>query len=70
MIDVRDVLAKELENGCFKQFLVAEKAGLTGQQLSDILKKRRKLDANEMLRICTVTGILPEVLFEAARDSA
>lgn len=69
--DVRDALALELKNRCFMQSAIAEKAGLTKQQLSDVINKRRRLEANEMLRICKVTGIAPNALFEAvAQDSA
>ena len=70
MMDVRDVLAFEIKDRCFMQAAVAKKAGLTEQQLSDVVKKRRRLDANEMFRICKVIGITPNDLFEAAQDSA
>lgn len=70
MRDVRDILGFELRDRCFMQAAVAKKAGLTEQQLSDVVKKRRKLDANEMFSICKVIGITPDALFAAAQDSA
>lgn len=70
MRDVRDILAFELRDRCFMQAAVAKKAGLTEQQLSDVVKKRRKLDANEMFSICKVIGVTPDALFAAAQDSA
>lgn len=51
------------------QAAVAKKAGLTEQQLCDIVKKRRKLDANEMFRICSVINVEPNDLFAAAQDT-
>ncbi len=70
MTDVRDILAFEIKDRCFMQSLVAKRAGLTEQQLSDIVRKRRKMEANEMFRICEVIGITPNDLFAAAQDSA
>lgn len=67
MLDVRDVLATELKKRCFMQAAVAKKANLTEQQLCDIIKKRRKLDANEMFRICSVIGVSPNELFKSAQ---
>lgn len=69
MTDVRDVLAYELKERCFAQAAVAKKAGLTEQQLCDVVKKRRKLDANEMFRICTIINVSPDELFRAAQNT-
>ena len=49
MRDVRDVLAETIKERFIKQALLANKAGLTKQQLSDIICKRRKLDANDVV---------------------
>lgn len=62
-MDVRDILAREIEEGCFKQAALACKAGLTEQKLSDIVNKRRKLDANEMFELCKAMRISPDYLF-------
>lgn len=70
MRDVRDGIADEIQKRGFKQSAIAEKAGLTEQQLSDIICKRRKLDANEMFSLCKAMGIMPNVLFKKAQKSA
>ena len=71
MRDARDGLAFELKRRGFKQAAIANMAGLTEQQLSDIVNKRRKLDANEMFRLCEAMRIDDlNILFEAAQDSA
>ena len=69
MRDVRDVLAETIKERFIKQALLANKAGLTKQQLSDIIRKIRKLDANEMFALCRAMGITPNVLFEKAQKS-
>lgn len=69
--DARDGVADVIKNRGFKQAVVASKSGLTEQQLSDIIRKRRRLDANEMFRICEVIGITPNDLFvDAGQESA
>lgn len=70
MKDVRDILALELKRRGFSQSTIATMAGLTKQQLSDIVNKRRKLDANEMFNLCLAMNIEPNILFAAAQDSA
>lgn len=66
MVDARDSIAFEIKDRGFKQSVVARKAGLTEQQLSDIINKRRKMDANEMFSICEAIGVLPNDLFTAS----
>lgn len=68
MRDARDGVAAEIKRRGYKQAAIAEKAGLTEQQLCDILKKRRKLDANEMFRICKVIGVEPNELFVTTQN--
>ena len=63
MIDARDGVAQQIARRGLKQSFVARQAGLTDQQLSDIVNKRRKLDANEMFDLCTAIGITPNDLF-------
>ena len=67
MIDARDGLAREIAARGLKQSYIAEKTGLTNQQLSDIIRKRRKLDANEMFDICSILGVTPNDLFSNKR---
>jgi len=68
MIDVRDSVAAEIKGRGFKQSAIALKAGLTEQQLSDIINKRRKLDANEMFSLCDALMIDPNSLFAACKQ--
>lgn len=70
MLDARDALAIEIKRRGFKQAAIANMAGLTEQQLSDIVNKRRKMDANEMFSLCQAMNIMPDVLFRAVQDSA
>lgn len=69
-IDARDGVRREIQRSGLKQLVVAERAGLTEQQLCDIVKKRRKLDANELLSICTVLGIMPNDVFKSTQSGA
>lgn len=64
MIDVRECLKPAIEDAGFKQGAVGEKIGLNDQQMSDIINKRRRLDANELIGICNVIGITPDKLLE------
>lgn len=45
-----------------KHIAVAQRVGLTGQQLTDIIAKRRKLEANELIGICQAINITPNDL--------
>lgn len=62
MLDVRDCLKPAIDSVGMKYFYVAEKAGITGQKLSDIMAKRRRLEANELINICNVIKITPNDL--------
>jgi len=63
MRDARDGIADEIKSRGYKQAAIASKAGLTEQQLSDIVNKRRKMDANEMFELCKAMGLTPNDLF-------
>ena len=65
MLDARDGVRRAIRESGMKQSVVAARAGLTEQQLCDIVNKRRKLEANEMFAICVVVGTTPNDLFEA-----
>lgn len=67
-MDVRDALAREIKDKCFKQSALAVKVGLSEQQLSDIVNKRRKMDANEMFELCRAMGLTPNDLFFARAE--
>lgn len=70
MRDARDGIADIIKIRGFKQGAIAGMAGLTEQQLSDIVNKRRKMDANEMFSLCQAMNIMPDILFKAVQDSA
>lgn len=60
MQDVRDNIASIIQDRAHKQAAIAQRAGLTPDQLCAALKHRRKLDANEFLAVCTALGMTPE----------
>jgi len=60
--DVRDCLEPAIKSSGMKKLVVAERAGLTQQQLCDIVGKRRKLDSNELMSICEAIGMTPNEL--------
>ena len=57
MRDVRLVIGEKIKDKGFSQAAIARKAGMTPQQLCDVVNLRRRLDANEMLDICDAMGI-------------
>ncbi len=61
-MDVRECLKNAIEDLGYKQVSVAEKIGMSEQQISDIVNKRRKLDANEMIDLCNAMNITPDKL--------
>lgn len=65
MQDIRDCLRLVVENGPYNKSAVARAAGLSPSKFSEIIKKNRKLDANEMLAFCKALGITPNQLIEA-----
>lgn len=67
MVDARDTLAKYISESGYYQKYIAHQVGLTEQQLTDIMKKRRKLEANELFDICDVLGITPNDLYKARK---
>lgn len=46
---------------------VAEKAGYTSQQFSDMLNKRKTIECNDISRIVNALGVTPNDIFEIAR---
>ena len=59
MLDVRDCIEPAIKKSGMKKISVAEQAGLSQQQMSDIIGKRRRLDSNELVSICNVLHITP-----------
>lgn len=66
-MDIRDGIKPSILKSPYRQSAIAEAIGLNDQQLSDIIGKRRKLDANEMLEFCKFIGITPNELQEIAK---
>ncbi len=60
MPDVRNQIAAIIQDKALKQSAIAHRAGLTPDKLCATLKGRRKLDANELLRVCAAMGMTPE----------
>lgn len=63
MRDARDGIADAIRESGYKQCVIAERAGMTNMQLSAIVNKRRKMDANEMFRLCVALNTTPNALF-------
>ncbi len=63
MRDARDGIADAIRESGYKQSAIAAKAGLTNMQLSGIIHKQRKMDANEMFRLCEALNTTPNDLF-------
>lgn len=59
MIDIRDYIEPAIAKSGMKKNAIADRAGLSAQQLSDIIAKRRRLDANEFVNICKSMNITP-----------
>lgn len=59
MIDIRDYIEPAIDKSGMKKNAVADRVGLSAQQLSDIIAKRRRLDANEFVNICKSINMTP-----------
>ena len=68
MIDIRDGLKVVIDRSGLKQMAVAKKANMTKQQLSDIVNKRRRMDANELVTICQAINVTPNDVIAASSD--
>ncbi|WP_368234759.1 helix-turn-helix transcriptional regulator [Anaerotruncus rubiinfantis] len=62
--DVRDCIKPAIEKCGMKQNIVAERSGLSSQQLCDVISKRRKLEANELINLCHTLRITPNDLLQ------
>ena len=62
MPDVRDSIARIIQDKALKQSVIAQRAGLTADKFSATLNHRRKLDANEFLKVCAALGMTPEAV--------
>jgi transcriptional regulator with XRE-family HTH domain len=59
MSDLRKRLSLYVSEKGFKQVKIAQKAGLTAHQFSDILREKRKMDADEFMLICAALDVNP-----------
>lgn len=60
--DIRTNLRQVLDDFGYSQVKIAKKVGLTPCKFSNILNKRRRLTAEELLTICEIIGLTPEQL--------
>ena len=63
MIDPRDGIKIAIKKSGLKQTVVANRTNLTPRQLSDIVSKRKKLDAELLFKICEITGVSPNEIY-------
>lgn len=61
-MDIRDNLALIVKEKALVQAEIARRAGLTPVKFGAVLAKKRKLDANELFRICNVIAMTPEAV--------
>lgn len=59
MEDIREKLALVVKEKCLIQAAFAEKCGMKPMQLSCVLNKTRKLEANELFDVCDALGMTP-----------
>ena len=69
MKDIRDVLDEALWQRGFKISVIGERSGVGAGALYDILRKRKRLEANDLFRVCEVTGIDPNEIYRLATAS-
>lgn len=61
---VQSRIARYLEEHGIKQRWLAEKLGMTDNQISAILNGKRKMSVDEFARICTAIGKTPNDFME------
>lgn len=66
--DVRTVLKNVFKRKAVVQAEIARRAGLTPDQLSAVINKRRRLEADELFRICDALDMSPDELFATDDD--
>lgn len=54
---IGEAIAESIREKGMKQNFVAEKAGISAQQLSDVCKGRRRIEALECFKVCDAIGI-------------
>lgn len=69
MDDIRDSLRNMVDKKGLRHKYIADRAGMTQQQLCDVFSKRRKLDANELLAICSAADVTLNELAEYTKTN-
>ena len=64
-----NIISNAISEKALKKKAVAEKANLTDRQFSDILHKRRKITADEIVPICMALNLSPNELFGYGIDT-
>lgn len=68
MIDPRDGIKIAIKKSGLKQTAIANRINLTPRQLSDIVSKRKKLDAELLFKICEIIGVSPNEIYGLNND--
>ena len=66
---VADNLSNIIKEKCLKQCTVAEKAGYSKQQLTDMLKGRKRIKETDILRLASALDVDVSVLLKTEADS-
>ena len=67
---VINTISKIISDTGMKKKAVAERANLTDRQFSDILHHRRKINADDVIPLCSALNISPNVLFGFNEDKS
>jgi len=63
MYIVAENVRKILDTRGLKQKAVAEKAGYTEQQFSNLLCGRKRIETEDIMRLCQALNVLPNELY-------
>lgn len=66
---VADNLSNIIKEKCLKQCTVAQKAGYSKQQLTDMLKGRKRIKETDILRLASALDVDVSVLLKTEADS-
>lgn len=67
---VPEAMSLVIAESGLKQYVIAERMGLSSQQLTDMLANRRIIKARDIERFCSALKISPNRLFKSAdKDS-
>lgn len=69
MCVVAENVRKIIDNRGLKQKAVAEKAGYTDQQFSNLLCGRKKIETSDIMKLCKVLEVMPNDLYGLNPDA-